>query len=56
MSILLNRVVDRDWLLLKNQDIMMFIAGQSEISTCQVKLAVLKGGALPLLVLKFSME
>jgi hypothetical protein len=35
---------------------MMLIAGQSEISTCHVKLAALKGGAFPLLLLKFSME
>jgi len=56
MSILPNRVVDRDWLLLQSYDIIMLIAGQSEISTYQVKLAALKGGAFPLLVLKFSME
>jgi len=47
MSILLNKVVDRDWPLLQSQDIMMVIAGQSEIGTCQMKLAALKGGAFP---------
>jgi hypothetical protein len=56
MSILLTRFIDRDSLLLKSQDIMMLIAGQSKMSTCEGKLAALKGGALPFLVLKFSME